>query len=125
MRSLRKRTQAVLTVGVLTDRYRRGEVVLRPRYSYDDGNDECGAARRMALGDTLEESAAAIWEFIFAWLLEMQEQAPAVALKIEWHNDGDWARTLVIAFALAAAHELSIPVVQSSDAQLPLFSLVT
>jgi len=124
MAQIKRRTQSVIKVEILTDRYQSGEIVLRPIYTYADDSEGYGAAHRCTLGKTAEDSAAQVWDFMFACLADMQEEAPHVVLRMERNPDDGWSGILVTALALAAAHELGITVVQTDAAQLPLFNLV-
>lgn len=113
---MRRRTRSLITIQTIFDRYRCGEVLLRQEYEYADGERVLGPSRRMALGASLRECAAEVWEFIFSTLLEMQSEAPEVALIIVDSSDGDWRKNLVEGFALAAAGELKIRLADAPDA---------
>jgi hypothetical protein len=115
-----RRSRALLTVQVIYDRYRCGEVIIRPEYEYMDGSRKTGSSKRMALGESVAACAAEVWEFMFSGLLEMQSEAPEVALAI--HADGDsWPQTLVEGFARAAAYELSMDLVPEDTGQMELW----
>lgn len=120
---MKRRARSLITIQTIFDRYCRGEVLLRQEYEYADGERAFGPSRRMALGTSLRECAAEVWEFIFTSLLEMQAEAPEVALAIVDSSDG-WRQNLVAGFALAAAGELKIRLVDApspSSEQLGLW----
>lgn len=124
---MKRRARSLITIQTTFDRYCRGEILLRQEYEYVDGERVFGPSRRMALGTSLRECAAEVWEFIFSSLLEMQAEAPEVALIIAAPPDqsNGWRQDLMEAFALAAANELKIRLVDvdapSSSGQLGLW----
>lgn len=112
---LLRRLRSIIKLQIVYDRYRCGEVLLAPTYEYTDGEHKPGPAKRIAVGESLAECAANIWEFLFAGLLEMQSESRNVALVIPSGDGDNWAQTLVYGLALAAAHELSLPLATDVD----------
>ena len=110
---MKRRARSLITVQTIFDRYCRGEILLRQEYEYVDGERAFGPSRRMALGTSLRECAAEVWEFIFSSLLEMQAEAPEVGLIIADPSEDGWRQNLVTGFALAAAGELKIRLVDA------------
>lgn len=112
---LPRRLRSLIKVQIVYDRYRGGEVLLSPTYEYTDGEHKPGPAKRIAVGESLAECAATIWEFLFANLLEMQSEALNVALVVPSGDGDNWMQTLVYGLALAAASELNLPLATDVD----------
>ena len=103
-----REANVVVTVGMIRDRYSRGEVVVSSAYHYPDGSVRSGDSHRVAVGPGAQRAVPRIWDMLFEEVVRVQQELPkSVTLKLNTAGMNGW-RAPIVTLVRVVAHELEV-----------------